>query len=287
MKLQNLIIIFIIIIIPIVLFFSYYLGLEADTIRMQTDYDEKLIEATKEAVEAFEINTVEWNNEYSSLANNKRRSLASSINVFTTSLANKLGIGGTAKENILNYVPAIVFIMYDGYYIYSPTYVPQTLTDEKGLQLYYYNHSEFDEYITTKATQIKTNTSETIAGEPMYEAKTGSGSNATYVYYVKDEDDKQVRKTKDVYYTTDIKKIKENLSILDEWFYKINVDGFKTDNELQKYRLIQEGTDFVLENDKRKNQYCKGRAVRQIRPRKFKHNQVREDIFRRGIAPKN
>lgn len=49
--------------------------------------------------------------------------------------------------------------------------------------------------------------------------------------------------------------IKENLSVLDEWFYKINVDDFKTDNELQKYRLIQEGTDFVLENDKRKNEY--------------------------------
>lgn len=49
--------------------------------------------------------------------------------------------------------------------------------------------------------------------------------------------------------------IQENLSILDEWFYKINIDGFKTDNELQKYRLIQEGTDFVLENDKRKSEY--------------------------------
>lgn len=49
--------------------------------------------------------------------------------------------------------------------------------------------------------------------------------------------------------------IQENLSILDEWFYKINIDGFKTDNELQKYRLIQEGTDFALENDKRKSEY--------------------------------
>ena len=49
--------------------------------------------------------------------------------------------------------------------------------------------------------------------------------------------------------------IKENLSILDEWFYKINVDGFKKKNEFQKYILIQEGTDFVLENDKRKNEY--------------------------------
>lgn len=49
--------------------------------------------------------------------------------------------------------------------------------------------------------------------------------------------------------------IQENLSILDEWFYKVDIDGFKTDNELQKYRLIQEGTDFVLENDKRKSEY--------------------------------
>lgn len=175
MKLQNLIIIFIIIIIPIILIFSYYLGLEADTIRMQTDYDEKLIEATREAVEAFEINTIEWNSEYSTLANSKRRDLLSSINVFTTSLANKLGIAGTSKENILNYAPAIVYIMYDGYYIYSPTHVPQTITDENGLQLYYYNHADIenpDEYITTKATQIKTNTSETIPGEPMYVGNT-------------------------------------------------------------------------------------------------------------------
>lgn len=49
--------------------------------------------------------------------------------------------------------------------------------------------------------------------------------------------------------------IQENLSILDEWFYKVNIDSFKTNNELQKYRLIQEGTDFVLENDKRKSEY--------------------------------
>ena len=50
MKLQNLIIIFIIIIIPIVIVFSVYLNLETKTITLQTDYDGKLIEATKEAV---------------------------------------------------------------------------------------------------------------------------------------------------------------------------------------------------------------------------------------------
>lgn len=47
MKLQNLIIVFIIIIIPIILIFTYYLHLQSDTIRMQTSYDKKLMEATR------------------------------------------------------------------------------------------------------------------------------------------------------------------------------------------------------------------------------------------------
>lgn len=49
--------------------------------------------------------------------------------------------------------------------------------------------------------------------------------------------------------------IKENLSILDEWFYKIDVKGFDTDIELDKFRLIQQGSGFVLENEKRKKEY--------------------------------
>ena len=38
----------------------------------------------------------------------------SSVNVFITSMSNKLGIAGSAKENILNYMPALVFTMFDG-----------------------------------------------------------------------------------------------------------------------------------------------------------------------------
>ena len=170
MKLQNLIIIFIIIIIPIIFMFSYYLELEADTIRIQTDYDEKLIEATKEAVEAFEINTIEWNSEYSTLANSKRRDILSSVNVFTSGLASKMGIGGTAKEYILNYVPAIVYIMYDGYYIYTPTHVPQTINDESGRQFFYYETSPTHK-ITVDATQIIDG--QIIAGERMYQPLSG------------------------------------------------------------------------------------------------------------------
>lgn len=153
MKLQNLIIIFIIIIIPIVFIFSYYLDLEADTIRTQMDYDEKLIEATKEALEAFEINTIEWNSKYSTLANSKRRDITSSINVFTSSLVSKLGIGGMAKDYLLDYIPAIVYIMYDGYYIYTPTYVPQNITDETGKQYFYYENATNSSKITTNAVQ--------------------------------------------------------------------------------------------------------------------------------------
>lgn len=189
MKLQNLTVIFIIIIIPIILIFTYYISLQSKTIKLQTDYDEKLIEATREGVEAFEINTTEWNSKYSTLANSKRRDLLSSVNVFTTSLANKLGMGGMSKENILNYIPAIVYIMYDGYYIYSPTYVPKTLTNDNGVQLFYYGNAEGDAKIAAKATQEIEG--KIYPGKPIYFLESGQSDIIQY---------------KNASYTTDIAK---------------------------------------------------------------------------------
>lgn len=179
MKLQDLVFIFLIIIIPIILIFSYYLNLQADTIKIQIDYDRKLVEATKEAVQAFEINTTEWGSEYNTLANVKRRELLASINTFISGLSNKLGIGRTAKENILNYIPAIVYTLYDGYYIYSPTYVPKTITDNEGLQIFYYPQAvdEGMKFSTSGTQSIK---GVTYAGKPIYQAK--SGSEGTYEY---------------------------------------------------------------------------------------------------------
>lgn len=49
--------------------------------------------------------------------------------------------------------------------------------------------------------------------------------------------------------------IEENLSILDEWFYKIDITRFNNGKELDKFRCIQDGADFVLENEKRKKQF--------------------------------
>lgn len=59
--------------------------------------------------------------------------------------------------------------MYDGYYIYSPTYVPQTITDSNGKQLFYYENGPTDKKLTNSAIQT-INGVETV-GEPIYEAK--------------------------------------------------------------------------------------------------------------------
>ena len=129
MKLQNLSVIFIIIAIPLILIISYYISLQIDTVNMQTSYNTKLLESTKEAIEAFEINTVEWNEAYSETADSKRRDIMASINTFTTSFANNLGIGGAIKEDILAYIPAIAYTLYDGYYTYSPAHTSEVINN--------------------------------------------------------------------------------------------------------------------------------------------------------------
>ena len=101
MKLSNISVIFIIIVLPIILVFSYYTSLQIDTLNMQNAYTTKQLQATKEAIEAFEINTVEWNEGYSANADSKRRDIMASINTFTTSFANNLGIGGAMQTGYI------------------------------------------------------------------------------------------------------------------------------------------------------------------------------------------
>lgn len=138
MKLQNMTVIFIIIMIPIIIVVSYYIGLEINTIKMQKDYDVKLQTATQDSIQALEINTVEWNSASSNLADSKRRDVLAAINTFTTSLANSMGIGGAAKGRVQTYIPAIAYTMYDGYYIYSASPMREQQKDENGL-------TQFDE----------------------------------------------------------------------------------------------------------------------------------------------
>lgn len=136
MKLSNIAVIFIVIVLPVLLILGYYISLQIDTINMQTAYNTKLLESTKEAIEAFEINTVEWNEDYSDTADSKRRDIMASINTFTTSLANNLGVAGTSKDYMMSRIPAIAYTLYDGYYIYSPAATKSVVKNENGVAQY-------------------------------------------------------------------------------------------------------------------------------------------------------
>ena len=90
MKLQNLTVIFIIIIIPIILLTSLYITNGLKTIKYQTLYDTGLLTATHDAIYAFELNTA--NSEYSENPEVKRDILKSSVKMFEKSLSNTCNI---------------------------------------------------------------------------------------------------------------------------------------------------------------------------------------------------
>ena len=125
MKLQGVAIIFIMIAFPMILVLSYYLGLQIDTIKLQTDYDNKLIDATYDSLAAFEINTA--NEDLSAAADSLRSIVNASATTFTNTLGTSLGLSNASKERIREYIPAMLFTLYDGYYIYAPTEVPEIL----------------------------------------------------------------------------------------------------------------------------------------------------------------
>lgn len=85
---------------------------------MQTSYDTKLNNATYDAVKAFQLNTI--NSDTSDLANSKLRDIEASVNTFFNSVASNFNMAGYNQDILKEYVPALVYTMYDGYYIYSP-----------------------------------------------------------------------------------------------------------------------------------------------------------------------
>ena len=117
MKLQSMAIIFVLIIVPISFVMAQYLQTQIDTIKLQTAYNTTLITATHDALKAFQVNSA--NNKYSSISDSKIRDIEASINTFYNSLGTKMQSNVNSKDSLYLYVPAIVFTLYDGYYIYS------------------------------------------------------------------------------------------------------------------------------------------------------------------------
>ena len=60
------------------------------------------------------------NNDNDSIADSLIRNVKASIETFKKSIASGLGSSGYGEKYVMPYVPAIVFTLYDGYYIYTP-----------------------------------------------------------------------------------------------------------------------------------------------------------------------
>lgn len=118
MKIQDLAIIFVIIIFPISLVLSAYAQYQIQTLNTQTLYDTQLTAATYDAIKAYQINAE--NSTTSELANSKIRDIEASIATFRNSIMSAFRLNGYTEEELDNYIPALVYTMYDGFYIYSP-----------------------------------------------------------------------------------------------------------------------------------------------------------------------
>lgn len=120
MKIQYLAIIFLIIILPMTLVLTIYNQSQINNLHLQLMYNTYLSDATHNAVKAFELNTV--NNSFSELADSLKRDVEAAVNVFLNSMASSLGTSGATAEAVSEYVPAVLFTLYDGYYIYAQAY---------------------------------------------------------------------------------------------------------------------------------------------------------------------
>ncbi len=142
MKLQHLSVIFIIIMLPISLIISAYTQAQIDTLVLLNSYDAKLMYASYDAIKAFDINTM--NNDLSNVADTVRDDINAAISTFMTSFSASMGVPGGTDRYIKPYVPAMLFTLYDGYYIYAPT-----LTENNGFAytLQPYNYYSVRYYI--------------------------------------------------------------------------------------------------------------------------------------------
>ena len=132
MKLQGLGIVFAIIILPVIIILSYYIQLSVDTVALQTSYKTKLNNSTYDSMLAFEMNTA--NENLSTVADSLRSIIEASNSVFFDSLASNFGMSNASISLFQAYVPAILYTLYDGYYIYTPNEQPELLTYQDWME---------------------------------------------------------------------------------------------------------------------------------------------------------
>lgn len=142
MRLQNLTIIFIVIALPVIIILSVFVKYQIDTANLRASYDNKFVGATYDMLQAFQLNTT--NNKYSAVSDSLVRDIEASVNIFSRSFSSSLGIAGQSKTEMMLHVPAILFTLYDGYYIYTPTRSEDNTKYEHALKPYIYYTNEYN-----------------------------------------------------------------------------------------------------------------------------------------------
>ena len=142
MKLQTLTVIFILILLPITMVVSSYINTEINSITTQTMYDTRLTNATYDAIKSFQLN--EQNSNDSDVTKEKMRNVEASINSFYSSLSAGMGVSGYTEDDLKDYIPCLLYGLYDGYYIY--TSYSDSVSNEKthGLKPYVYYTEELN-----------------------------------------------------------------------------------------------------------------------------------------------
>lgn len=130
MELQDATILYLALILPIILILNFSLSITMQEIRVENDYQNKLIDATRDGIKAFEINTS--NEKFNDVTDALKIMVGASINTFREGFAKRIGIGGASKATIDNYVPFTLFTLNDGYYINSPSFTPHTVKFQKN-----------------------------------------------------------------------------------------------------------------------------------------------------------
>lgn len=168
MKLQSLSIIFIIIIMPISIVLSEYVNNKIQTEQTELLYNTRLLNSTYDAIKAYQLNTV--NNAFGDVTNQKVKDIESAAKTFYNSLTSSFNYTGYKSEVMKEYVPALVYTMYDGYYTYSPftntltnvedskydTTYSQEGKNQEGLKPYVYYACRYVIGTTTDVTIIYT-----------------------------------------------------------------------------------------------------------------------------------
>ncbi len=136
MKLQHFAVIFIIIIVPISFLLSGYMGSKIEEVNMQTEYNSRISDATYDGIKAFELNTNKENKKMS--IKEKEQEVGYAIEIFYKTLANKFSTSGYNSNSLKDYTPAILFNLYDGFFIQSKYKNVENNNYEYGLKPYEY-----------------------------------------------------------------------------------------------------------------------------------------------------